>query len=242
MSLWGVCLTCYSLLIGVSLFYDYITVYLSSNRAAKRIPAESRVGPHDLHLLSVIYGTLLGDSHAECRYPGNGSRVCFNQEAHHAEYLLWLHGFFAGLGYCNPQVPTIQTRLAPKGHLRYIIRFHSYTYCSFNAIHDAWYTDGIKHVPQDIATYLSSLALAVWIMDDGGRSGDGVKLATNSFTYNDCTRLTTVLHELYGLKSSVQSAGYPGQHQIYIWAESMTALRALVRPHMVSSMLYKLGE
>jgi hypothetical protein len=53
-------------------------------------------------------------------------------------------------------------------------------------------------------------------MDDGGRVGYGLKLATNSFTFEDCTRLTIVLFKLYGIKSSVQSAGVSGQHHIYV--------------------------
>ena len=79
-------------------------------------------------------------------------------------------------------------------------------------------------------------------MDDGGRVGYGLKLATNSFTFADTTRLALVLYELYGIKATVQKTGVLGQFHIYVWAESMPQLRAIVRPYMVSSMLYKLGE
>lgn len=74
----------------------------------------------------------------------------------------------------------------------------------------------MKRVPLNIADYLSPLALALWIMDDGGRVGYGLKLATNSFTFEDTTRLSLVLSELYGIKSSVQKAGVPNQYHIYI--------------------------
>jgi hypothetical protein len=53
-------------------------------------------------------------------------------------------------------------------------------------------------------------------MDDGGRIGYGLKLATNSFTFEDTTRLSLVLYELYGIKSSVQKAGVHNQYHIYI--------------------------
>lgn len=79
-------------------------------------------------------------------------------------------------------------------------------------------------------------------MDDGSRLGSGLKLSTNSFTFEDTTRLALVLNKLYGLKSSVQSAGYLNQYVIYIWSESMNKLRQLVKPYIVSSMLYKLGD
>lgn len=95
----------------------------------------------------------------------------------------------------------------------------------------------------DIADYLTPLALAIWIMDDGCRSGYGLKLATNSFTFSDCLRLTQVLYDLYGIKATVQKAGAATQkYHISIWAESMPKFRSIVRPHMVSSMLYKLAE
>lgn len=68
--------------------YVFITVYLSNGDVAKRIKAEVRVGPHNHDIMSIFYGALLGDSHAEQRTIGNGTRLSFSQEAHHSEYLL----------------------------------------------------------------------------------------------------------------------------------------------------------
>jgi len=53
-------------------------------------------------------------------------------------------------------------------------------------------------------------------MDDGCTSGKGLKLSTNSFTYNDCLFLTTVLLNNFNIKATVQSAGIPNQYVIYI--------------------------
>ena len=53
-------------------------------------------------------------------------------------------------------------------------------------------------------------------MDDGARVGSGLKLSTNSFTFEDATRLVLVLNRLYSLKCSVQSAGHLNQYIIYI--------------------------
>ena len=182
----------------------------------------------------------------ELRPTGNGTRISFYQEAKHSEYLLWLHNLVAVLGYCNPVVPKIQTHpqhsCVVGGVLRYVIRFHTYTYTSLNIIYNEWYVNGVKQVPQNIAEYLTPLALAIWIMDDGARLRYGLKLCTNSFQFTDCTRLTEVLHDLYGIKSSVQSAGVENQYCIHIWSESRLIVRKLVRPYIVSSRLYKLGE
>lgn len=88
-------------------------------------------------MLSIVYGSLLGDSHGERRLAGNGTRISFSQESNHQEYLLWLHKLVASMGYCNPTTPKVQSRLGLGGKLRYVLRFHSYTYLSFNDIHSA---------------------------------------------------------------------------------------------------------
>ena len=262
MSLWGIiCLTCNAIFSTITLIsilciqtifisegFLFINIYLGANSRrqgllAKRLPADARVGPHNHDILSIFSGTLLGDAHAEQRSSGNGTRISISQESNKAEYLLYLHKLIADLGYCNPNTPVIQSRLGVNGTTRYVIRFHTYTYSSLNSLHSIWYnSNGIKQVPKTIADFLTPLALAIWIMDDGGRVGSGLKLATNSFTFADSLRLVRVLHDLYGLKASVQSAGVRDQYHIYIWSESMPMLRELVRPHMVPSMLYKLGE
>ena len=220
---------------------DIITIYISPDIIAKRLKAYLRVGAHNHDIMSIIYGSLLGDSHAERRSLGNGTRISFSQESNHTEYLLWLHDKVAKLGYCNATVPKVQTRLGIKGSVRYVLRFHTYTYTSLNSLHDSWYNNGIKRVPVNITEFLTPLALAIWIMDDGARVKTGLKICTNSFTYEDCRLLSNVLFDKYELKNTVQSAGVFNQYHIYIWTKSMPILRNMVLPYMVSSMLYILG-
>jgi ubiquinol-cytochrome c reductase cytochrome b subunit len=45
----------------------------------------NRIGPHSLEILSIIYGTLLGDSHIEKR--SSNVRISFQQENSNVEYL-----------------------------------------------------------------------------------------------------------------------------------------------------------
>lgn len=140
-------------------FYDFITVYLTSGKVATRIRSFLRVGPHNMDIMSIIYGSLLGDSHAERRTLG--TRISFYQEAIHSQYLEWLHNMVSNLGYCTPTLPKILSRLGIAGKIRHVIRFHTFTYSSWNFIHDQWYLNGIKHVPANIADFLTPLALAI---------------------------------------------------------------------------------
>jgi ubiquinol-cytochrome c reductase cytochrome b subunit len=95
-----------------------------------RTRATQRIGPHSLNILSVLIGSLLGDSSAEKH--GEGTRFCFQQEHSNNAYLLWLHRQVADLGYCNIVTPNILTRLGKGGKVRQLSRFKTFTYASFN--------------------------------------------------------------------------------------------------------------
>ena len=205
-----------------------------------RIPAKDKIGPHDRKVISILFGSLLGDGYAEYRNKGKGTRFCFYQENSHATYLIWLHGLLANLGYCNTKEPEIQTRLGNKGIVRKVIRFKTWTYTSFNWIHNLWYINSVKVVPSVISDYLTPLAVSIWIMDEGCKVGSGLKLSTNLFTYSDCLLLVKALFDNFNIKSTIQSAGKNNQFHIYIWKESMPLLREIVLPYVHPSMKYKI--
>jgi ubiquinol-cytochrome c reductase cytochrome b subunit len=88
-----------------------------------RLKGIYRIGPHNKDIISIIFGSLLGDAHAEKRLTGLGTRISFYQEAVHVEYLLHLHKILSESGYCNTKTPNITTRLGVKGKLRKVVRF-----------------------------------------------------------------------------------------------------------------------
>lgn len=217
-------------------------VLLRRNRTS-RLRGIYRIGPHNKDVLSIIFGSLLGDAHAEKRLNGMGTRISFFQEDSHVEYILFLHKILSEYGYCNSKKPVIGRRLGSKGKLRKIVRFTTWTYTSFNWIRDIWYENNIKRVPPKdcIGEYLTPLALAIWIMDDGSKVNKGLKFSTNSFTYNECLMLVNVLSENFNIKASVQSAGSKDQYIIYVWKESMSDLRNIVSPYIIPEMKYKIS-
>jgi len=90
MSLWGNYTSprCNKIIESIFISFYFIIIYNSSNHIIKRILSAYRIGPHNYDIMSIIYGSLLGDRHAERRRIGNGTRISFNQEAKHKEYLL----------------------------------------------------------------------------------------------------------------------------------------------------------
>ena len=243
MSLWGFLIKPQIYNIYLFLFSLVLIVPLDFDITSKvsRLKGILRIGPHNKDVLSIIFGSLLGDAYAEKRAGGLGTRINFYQEAVHVGYLYYLHKLFSNLGYCNPKIPVVTSRLGPKGKIRQIVRFRTWTYTSFNWIHELWYKNNIKQVPANIAEYLTPLALAIWIMDDGCKVGKGLKFSTNSFSYNECLILVKALNDNFNLKASVQSAGSNDQYVIYIWKESMNDLRNIVSPYIIPEMKYKIN-
>jgi len=204
-----------------------------------KIRALKRIGPHNFDILSILIGSMLGDCSAEKR--SGSTRFSFQQEGSHSGYLLWLHKLIAELGYCSSITPKLLIRLGKGSKIRHVLRFKTFSFVSFNWIYEAFYVNHIKVVPYFIEEYLSPLALAIWIIDDGGLVSSGLKFATNSFTKKDVEYLRKVLHNKYKLKASVVSAGVPNQFNIYISKEFIPLLRSIVKPYMHPSMYYKLN-
>jgi len=78
-------------------------------------------------------------------------------------------------------------------------------------------------------------------MQDGSfQKGQGIFIATNSFTFEDCEFLAMTLNKKYKFKTSVIKTGKDNQWRISIWKESMPKLSKIVGPHFIPEMEYKL--
>jgi len=207
------------------------------------IRAVNRIGPHNEDILSVIIGSILGDAYANKR-SGEGVRICYRQSIQHKEYLFWLYTFFYNRGYTSNLQPRQYTRTIQnkEGKLYYGYEFNTFTFRSFSWIHGIFYNKGRKVIPQNIYEYLTPLALAVWIMDDGGRTNYGIRIATNSFKLKEVELLQDVLKSKYNLETTIQKIYIKDQYSIYIKKQSVNNLRNIVGPYIHFSMLYKLGS
>lgn len=239
MSLWGVFFA--SNVFFISLGFVFIAIIsLNTNDILSKIKGVNRIGPHNKDVMSIIYGSLLGDAHAEKWLSGIGTRISFFQQDTHLKYIYYLHDLLSAAGYCNSKLPIARKRLGSEGKVRKVARFQTWTYTSFNFIRDQWYINNKKRVPNNISDYLTPLALAIWIMDDGAKVGKGLKFSTNSFTYEECNTLVNVLYNNFNLKASVQKTGADNQYIIYIWKESMIDLYRIVNSYIIPEMKYKI--
>jgi hypothetical protein len=227
---------------------------------SSKLVSSNRIGPHNIDIISIIVGSVLGDSHLEKRSNGIGTRIIFEQSNKNVEYLMWFHSYLSTRGYCNINKPKLKIRIRKKGEIFFHCRINSYTFSSFNWIHDMFYTplpalslrsvrgDGwregkyVKIIPSDIDTYLNPVALAIWFMDDGCKLQKGAKIASNCFTYKELSHLCEILNHKFNLKVSIHSGGKNKGHTLFISSQSMPTFSKIIKPYMIPSLYYKLGD
>lgn len=232
-----ICLKC------KNIFFAYLYKLNSSLSglpfSSPKVLSLNRIGPHNHEILCILMGSLLGDGTME--RDGNGSRFVFYQKGEHIEYIIWLHKKLLEFGYCRENIPKIQSRLI-NDKLAYYCRFRTFTYSSFNWIYEGFYGKGKKSIPDWIDEYLSPIALAIWIMDDGGWiKNRGIKLSTNCFSLSDVKKLVKILEIKYKLKTAIHSAGSLDQYNIYIPKSNLPILIPLIKPYLHPYFLYKLN-
>jgi LAGLIDADG DNA endonuclease family/Cytochrome b/b6/petB len=69
-----------------------------------RFRSKNRIGPHNKEIISILVGSILGDSHGE-RLSSGGVRFKFQQSIIHKDYLFFLHKKILDLGYTNNTLP-----------------------------------------------------------------------------------------------------------------------------------------
>jgi hypothetical protein len=159
---------------------------------------------------------------------------------------MWFHNYLASRGYCGNTKPKLQIRIRQKGKVNYHYRINSYTFSSFNWIHEMFYKlidkRYIKIVPLNIGEYLTPLALAIWFMDDGSSLGKGARIATNCFTLEEVNFLCNVLKSKYNINATPNKCGKDKGYILYIHVNSMNIFTKIVKPYLLPSLYYKLGS
>jgi hypothetical protein len=239
------CLKWDELTYNVNLIYSIICLD-NTNNSKKFIKTSGNwVGPHNIDIISMIIGSTLGDTHLEKRKNGIGTRIILEQSSDNVEYLMWFHNYLASRGYCNITKPKLQTRIRQKGKVYFHYRINSFTFTSFNQIHEMFYklidNKYKKIVPLNIEEYLTPLALAIWFMDDGSTLNKGARIATNCFTLEEVNFLCNVLKSRYNIIATPNKSGKEKGYIIYIHVNSMKLFTSIVKPHLLPSMFYKLG-
>nr|YP_009739353.1 LAGLIDADG homing endonuclease [Tricholoma bakamatsutake]QIC20196.1 LAGLIDADG homing endonuclease [Tricholoma bakamatsutake] len=80
--------------------------------------AINRIGPHNLDVISIIFGLLLGAGTAQ-NISGEGIRISIKKSFIHKEFLFYLYEFFLKRGYCSNIKPRKFSRIIKNINKRY---------------------------------------------------------------------------------------------------------------------------
>jgi len=206
-----------------------------------RCRAINRVGPHNIDIISVIVGLLLGDSYANNR-TGEGVRLAIKQSIVHKEYLFFLYEFFVSRGYCTTNPPRKYARqINGIEKIYYGYEFNTFTFRSLLWIYKIFYRKGKKIIPLNIQELITPLTLSIWISDDGGKAGDGLRISCNNYTLKEVELLAEALKNKFHLDCTIQKIYIKNKYSIYIKKNSIPELRNLILPFLHTSIRYKLG-
>ena len=179
-------------------------------------------------------GLLLSDATYVKKYIGGGTYFQIAGSIKFKPFIFHIHKVLYELGFVNMPEPTIKKTIV-KGTEYFYYSFSTKSIKIWNSEKALWYFKGKKVVPLNIGELLTPVALAFWIMGDGGRTQNGLHLATHSFTKKEVNLLIKALKSNFHLNCSVHS-----QNRVYIYTKSMPKLREIVTPFMLPEMLYKI--
>ena len=126
----------------------------------------------------------------------------------------------------------------------YTSKWSLYSLFSFSSLvwfYNLFYVNGIKTISSDLEIFMAPLTLAIWICDDGGWTGSGVRIATNNYTLKEVEFLVDLLYRKFNLDCTIQKISIKDKYSIYFKSNSMKTLRNLILPYLHTSMHYKLG-
>jgi hypothetical protein len=117
--------------------------------------------------------------------------------------------------------------------------FRTVSHPVFSNLREKFYPNGKKILPVDLVSEnFTSFVLAVWIMDDGTKCGNQLRINSHCFSEEENRLLQEFLSAKLGIRSVLNKD--KGRVRIRIVNESISTLIRLVKPYIIPSMLYKL--
>lgn len=147
---------------------------------------------------SVLVGALLGDGALIPASSGHAdARLQIEHKAAHRDYVLWTHEIFQ------------EWVLTPPFHriLTNSWRFRTISHAELAEYRAAFYNGRQKTVPANIDELLDPIALAVWLMDDGGLKSNTYSISVHCFVKPDVERLQMALQSRWRIDSTLQHDG-----------------------------------
>lgn len=188
---------------------------------------------HNIDILSVLVGNLLGNSYAELRH--NSPRFFISLHSRNREYIHWLHNFYILRDYSNHNPLKLKKHIGKKNLIYFFGHFHTYSFSNLFWFYHLFYPHHSKQFPLDIKIYLTPLALAIWFMDNGATTNlNGAYIKNHNFTLHELEIFKIYLFDLYQFHINL----IPLHHYtlIHIPPKDLIIFHHIIKPFMIKSM------
>lgn len=197
--------------------------YTFSERALIKIPISKR---------SVFIGIILSDATIQKQNKGGDARLQFKQKYSQFEYFYSV--FFNLSHYCSRGPSVTKTILHKKIH--YGLSFTTRSLLCITELHELFYHEGKKIIPNNIYDLLTWEALAHWVMGDGSYN-TGITLQTQCFTIKELVLIINVLMIKLNLECTIHKQD--DYSVIYIKRKSLKKNLHNILPYIHPTLLYK---
>jgi ubiquinol-cytochrome c reductase cytochrome b subunit len=195
----------------------------------------------NLHLterqISVLVGSMLGDGTLRVGKGAVNANFKIEHGLKQKEYVFWKYKIFKKWVTTKPK---ISYRYRKNGE-RYKKSwwFRTVRHPEITYFRKLFYRKKRKIIPNEIKDLLNPLALAVWVMDDGSRSGKQIDLSTYRFTWREIKKLQKILEDKFQLKANFYRDRDKG-YRMYFNVKNTEKLVKIISPYILPSLRYKL--
>jgi len=196
-----------------------------------------RTVPINMKQKQIIVGHILGDG---CIYrdgPNSMYKIGVGHKEAHKQYFHWKIAMF------DPFINTWRRNVDKRKNS---VMLNATTIChpEIKQFANMFYLPNrIKIVPNNLDIFMTPLALAVWIMDDGNlKNKVNMRICTMQFSYDDHLELQSLLKRCFDIRSKIMEFKYKGKkyNQLVLNKRNTQILSDVIRPYVVDCMKYKL--
>ena len=194
------------------------------------------------HQIDVLIGSLLGDARLECRSAGVHTPVTARFRVHHGvkqkEYVFWKYEVLKN--FVSKQPREISWTNPKRNLYEVFCYFHTRSVKELGILHQYFYHQKIKILPEDIFEILTPCMIAVWFMDDGSHNGGSLTLNTHSFSIEDQERVVEYFRIKFKINAKIVKDRT--KWKIAIGQYDMLSFLSIIEPYIIPSMIYKIGN
>ncbi len=175
--------------------------------------------------IKLIVGSLLGDGYLVKTTSGYALRI--NHSIFQKDYADYKYSLISNIVHTPPKI------------IGKTYQFRTVSHPIFKQFRNKFYYKNLKIVSKDfLEQYLNGFVLAIWIMDDGTRESNSIRINSQGFTKNENIYLIKLLQAKLGIKTTLNKD--KDKFRLRIKTESIKKVLNLIQPYIIPSMLYKL--